>query len=75
MRNKLVRSRTIYSFQYYDYDTAKQPAYDEALNTVTSRHHNGAIYLLHAVSATNAAILGDAIDFFPAEGYELKPFQ
>ena len=65
----------LWSFQYYDYDTAKQPAYDEALNTVTSRHHNGAIYLLHAVSATNAAILGDAIDFFLAEGYELKPFQ
>lgn len=63
-----------WSFAYADYDTANQPAYDEALDLVTRSHHSGAIYLLHAVSATNAAILGDAIDFFLAEGYQLELF-
>ena len=65
----------LWSFQYYDYDTAKQPSYDDALKTVTDRHHNGAIYLLHAVSTTNAAILGDVIDDFVQKGYTLELFQ
>lgn len=35
--------------------------------------HNGCIYLLHAVSVTNAEILGDLIDYARAEGYEIAP--
>ncbi len=65
----------LWSFQYYDYDTAKQPSYDSALKTVTDRHHNGAIYLLHAVSVTNAAILSEAIDSFVQMGYQVALFQ
>ena len=65
----------LWSFQYYDYDTAKQLSYNQALKTVTDRHHNGAIYLLHAVSVTNAAILSDAIDSFQQNGYQLALFQ
>lgn len=65
----------LWSFQYYDYDTEDQMAVDKALERVTSSHHNGAIYLLHAISTTNAALLPDAIDFFRAEGYNLALFQ
>jgi hypothetical protein len=32
--------------------------------------HPGAIYLLHAVSATNTEVLGDFIDQVRAAGYE-----
>jgi peptidoglycan-N-acetylmuramic acid deacetylase len=63
-----------WSFAYLDYDTSKQPGYDYALNMVTGSHHSGAIYLLHAVSTTNADILGEAIDFFLAQGYNLELF-
>lgn len=65
----------LWSFQYYDYDTAKQPSHDSALKTVTDRHHNGAIYLLHAVSVTNASILSEAIDTFVQLGYQVSLFQ
>jgi peptidoglycan-N-acetylmuramic acid deacetylase len=64
-----------WSFAYYDYDTAKQPSHADALQTITERHHSGAIYLLHAVSSSNAAVLGQAIDFFRAQGYQLEMFQ
>ena len=63
-----------WSFAYVDYDTENQPNRAKALEHVTSSHHSGAIYLLHAISATNASILGDAIDFFRAEGYNLELF-
>lgn len=65
----------LWSFQHYDYDTAKQPSYDSALKTVTGRHHNGAIYLLHAVSTANASILSEAIDTFVQLGYQVALFQ
>ncbi|MBO5322673.1 MAG: polysaccharide deacetylase family protein [Oscillospiraceae bacterium] len=64
-----------WSFAYKDWETANQPNPTEALKTITERHHSGAIYLLHAVSSTNAAVLGDAIDFFIAQGYKLELFQ
>lgn len=63
-----------WSFAYLDYETDNQPNHKKALERVTSSHHSGAIYLLHAISTTNAAILGDAIDFFQAEGYNLELF-
>ena len=64
-----------WSFAFYDYDTSNQMEYNPALNTVKERSHSGAIYLLHAVSTTNAAILGEAIDYFVAEGYTLALFE
>lgn len=60
-----------WSFAYKDWDTDAQPDKNSALDKITSSHHSGGIYLLHAVSETNAAVLGDAIDFFRAQGYEL----
>ena len=64
-----------WSFAYADYDTARQPAVDAAYTRVTNSHHSGAIYLLHAISTTNAAILGDVIDFFRGQNYSLALLQ
>lgn len=64
-----------WSFAHADYDTENQPDVDSTLANVTGSAHNGAIYLLHAISTTNAAILGDAIDSFRAQGYEITLFQ
>jgi peptidoglycan-N-acetylmuramic acid deacetylase len=58
-----------------DWDTEKQPDPASALQNMTSSAHNGAIYLIHAISTTNAAILGDVIDSFVSQGYEITLFQ
>ncbi|MFA9380893.1 MAG: polysaccharide deacetylase family protein [Acetanaerobacterium sp.] len=64
----------LWSFAYKDWDINNQMGYDGALAAVTKSPHSGGIYLLHAVSKDNAAILGDVIDKLRAEGYELSPF-
>jgi peptidoglycan-N-acetylmuramic acid deacetylase len=42
---------------------------------MTSSAHNGCIYLIHAISTTNAAILGDLIDSLTTQGYEITLFR
>lgn len=64
-----------WSFAYMDWETESQPETTAALQRVKSYAHSGAIYLLHAISTTNASILPDAIDFFKSEGYQLELFQ
>lgn len=64
-----------WSFAYTDWDPSKQPDVQSAYDTITGRHHGGAIYLLHAVSVTNATVLADVIDFFRAQDYQLELFQ
>lgn len=59
-----------WSFAYADWDTNDQPNPEEAVKTLTERLHPGGIYLLHAVSSTNAEILGEFIDNARAAGYE-----
>lgn len=59
-----------WSFAYNDWDTNSQPDKNTALEKIKSSTHSG-IYLLHAVSATNSAILGEVIDCWQAEGYEV----
>lgn len=61
-----------WSFAYADWNTDDQPDPQAALEKILSCHHDGAIYLLHAVSATNARILGDVIDGLQAMGYRLE---
>ena len=61
-----------WSFSYNDWDTSNQPEVDKALENVLKKAHSGAIYLLHAVSETNATLLGDAIDGFRAKGFNLE---
>lgn len=61
-----------WSFAYADWDTNNVMAKDAAFEKITSSTHNGAIFLLHAVSETNAAILGDVIDNVQQQGYMFK---
>ena len=63
-----------WSFAYADWDTAHQPELPAALEKILSCHHDGAIYLLHAVSETNAAVLGEVIDGLRSMGYTLELF-
>ena len=58
-----------WSFAYVDWKTDAQPGRETAMNKVTGALHSGAIYLLHAVSSTNAAIMGDFLDTTISEGY------
>lgn len=58
-----------WSFAYEDWDTENAMNPQDALKKVTESTHPGAIYLLHAVSSTNAEILGDAIDNIRQQGY------
>ncbi len=58
-----------WSDAYVDWDITAQPEEKEALGRLTSHAHGGEILLLHSVSETNAAILGDLIDAFRAMGY------
>lgn len=61
-----------WSFAYADWDPNKQPDQAQTLTKLQERLHPGAIYLLHAVSSTNAEILGDFIDYARNSGYEFK---
>ena len=63
-----------WSFAYNDWDPEKQPEVQSALDNVLKKAHSGAIYLLHAVSETNATLLGDAIDGFLAKGFKIELF-
>lgn len=59
----------LWSFAYADWDPDNQPDPEQSLQKLIDRAHPGAIYLLHSVSETNAAILGDFIDEMLAQGY------
>lgn len=63
----------LWSFQHLDYLTDNQPSEKTAYDLITQNSHNGCIYLLHAVSETNAAVLGDVIDNLQNEqGYTIS---
>ena len=59
-----------WSFAYADWDPKKQIEPSTALEKLKNSTHPGAIFLLHAVSETNAKILGDFIDEVRQQGYE-----
>ena len=61
-----------WSFAYYDYDVDNQWDVQEALQNAEDGLRPGCVYLLHAVSTTNAAMLGDLIDFIRGQGYEIR---
>ena len=60
-----------WSYAYVDWKTNSQPSPAESLQKLTDSAHGGEILLLHSVSATNAEILGSAIDSFRAKGYKV----
>lgn len=64
---------TFWSSTEPDFDPANQPDPVVTLNNDKVKLHNGCVYLLHAVSITNAEILGELIDYIRAEGYEIRP--
>lgn len=57
-----------WSFAYADWDTSTNTDPAEALARIEDSTHSG-IYLLHAVSETNAKILGSLIDYWREQGY------
>lgn len=71
---KMGYRSVFWSFAYKDWDPNDQMDAEKAFNKVTGSLHSGEIFLLHAVSATNAAILGDVIDCVRSEGYTLEVY-
>lgn len=67
--NDLGYKSIFWSFAYEDWDTQNPPDKTQAYNTITTYTHSGEIMLLHAVSQTNAEILGDVIDEVKNQGY------
>lgn len=64
-----------WSFAYKDWLNDAQPDEASAKKTILSRTHPGEVALLHSTSATNAAILGEVIDAWRAQGYEIHSIQ
>lgn len=62
-----------WSVAYVDYDIKNQPSNEKAIEKITSRLHPGAVILLHAVSSTNANVLGYVIDWAREQGYTFAP--
>ena len=60
----------LWSYAYRDWLTDDQPEPMVALNSLDGAAHDGAIYLLHSVSSTNAEILGTFIDDVRKKGFE-----
>ncbi len=63
----------MWSWAYGDYDVNNQMSVDAAMAKVKEGLHNGCVYLLHPESTTNAAMLGEMIDWIRGEGYEFLP--
>ncbi|MBC8571063.1 polysaccharide deacetylase family protein [Oscillospiraceae bacterium NSJ-54] len=63
-----------WSWAYKDWDVNNQPDTASAYEKICKGEHPGAIYLLHAVSKTNTAILGDVIDHMRQSGYNVAKF-
>jgi len=70
LAQSLKYKSVFWSFAYVDWNPQKQMGADKAYKKVVGSLHNGAIYLLHAVSKDNAEILGSFIDKAKEEGYE-----
>lgn len=63
----------LWSFAYPDWNPDSQPDPAAAFDKITKKTHNGAVYLLHAVSSTNTKILPDVIDYWKNNGYTITP--
>lgn len=63
---------TLWSWTQYDYNPDDQPEPAAALEKAKSGLHDGCVYLLHAVSQTNADILPELIDYIQGQGYEIR---
>ena len=59
-----------WSYAYADWDTENQVEENKAFTDICETTHPGEVMLLHAVSKTNADILGKVIDDIRQQGYE-----
>lgn len=75
MTQALGYKTIFWSFAYCDWKPESQPDPFKAKQLMCDNLHNGAIYLLHAVSKTNTEVLGDFINTAKSMGYtfELLP--
>lgn len=64
-----------WSFAYADWDPNNTVSVERALDNAITKLHNGAIYLFHAVSATNADMLGSFIDQTIDNGYDFGDYR
>lgn len=74
MVQQMGYTTVLWSFAYADWDPDNQVGEPEALDRTTKFIHDGAIYLLHAVSKDNANILGQLIDEIRAQDLEVSKF-
>jgi len=70
MAKEMGYKTIFWSLAYVDWYEDKQPAREDALNTLNSRIHPGAIVLLHSTSKTNCEILQELIQGWKKAGYE-----
>ncbi len=75
LTQQLGYQTVFWSYAYKDWDTANQPAVTSSLEKALKYAHGGAVYLLHAVSATNTAMMGDFIDGVRAKGFTFATLQ
>lgn len=74
LMQSLGYTSVFWSFAYYDYDVNNQLDHATALKKIESSLHPGGIFLLHAVSKTNAEILGQLIDDIRQKGYQIERY-
>ncbi len=73
---QLMGYKTLFwSYAYKDWDANAGIGAEAALKKAADALHDGAIYLLHAVSADNAEMLGNFIDTAHHEGYTFAVLQ
>lgn len=70
--NSLGYKNVFWSFAYKDWETDNQRGADYAFEQVTSKVHNGAVILLHAVSKDNARALEKIIAEIQNKGFTFK---
>lgn len=61
----------LWSFAYADWDNAKQPDPEKALDKILSHLHSGEVMLLHPTSATNADIMDRILTEIERQGYRV----
>jgi len=69
---QLGYTSVFWSYAYKDYDVNDQKGADYAYKMVMDNLHNGAVYLLHAVSKDNTEALDRIIKDIKAQGYEIR---
>ncbi len=62
-----------WSFAYVDWFEKNQPSRELALSKIKKRTHPGEVAMFHSTSSTNAAILGEVIDYWRECGYTIAP--